>query len=254
MNRRNFLRYAQLGTIASLGLGLKPQLAARAQAGSLNIQWLGHTCFLFSGSGRRVLVNPFERRGCTADYRSPLVSTDFVFISSQLSDEGAYQGLPGRPKLLSQAGTYDVEGFKVQGIKTLHDRKNGYQFGENIAWKWQQGGLTIAHLGGIASKIDIEQQILIGSPDVMLVPVGGSAKAYTPAEAKEAVDALEPKIVIPMHYKTQWSDTNNCDLLGVKSFLDLVNPTQVLQQGQSLTLSANSLPTSGPIIYVMNYA
>lgn len=253
MNRRNFLRYAQIGVITSLGTALVPQLTAKAQSGSLNIQWLGHSCFLFSGSGLRVLVNPFQRKGCTANYRSPLVSTDLVFISSRLSDEGAYEGLPGRPKLLAQAGTYDTNGLRIQGIKTLHDRNNGYRFGENIAWKWKQGGLNILHLGGIASKIDIEQQILMGGADVLLVPVGGSAKAYNPSEAKTAIEQLKPKVVIPMHYRTSAADTNACDLQGVEDFLALMSPNSIVRTGrQSLNFSSSSIPASGPVIHVMS--
>lgn len=254
INRRNFLRYAQLGAITALGTALAPQLTARAQASSLNIQWLGHTCFLFSGSGIRVLVNPFQRKGCTANYRSPLVSTDLVFISSRLNDEGAYEGLPGSPKLLARAGTYDTNGLRIQGIKTFHDRNNGFRFGDNIAWKWQQGGVNILHLGGIASPIDLEQQILMGGADVVLVPVGGSAKAYNPTEAKTAIETLKPKIVIPMHYQTRWSDSNACDLQGVDDFLTLMNSSTIVRTGQSLNLSSGSLPQTGPVIQVMSYA
>ncbi|MFN9735914.1 MAG: MBL fold metallo-hydrolase, partial [Microcystis sp.] len=32
---------------------------------SLLVQWLGHSCFLFTGGGQRVLVNPFRAIGCT---------------------------------------------------------------------------------------------------------------------------------------------------------------------------------------------
>lgn len=253
MNRRNFLRYTQIGLIAGLGTALAPQLSSRAQSSSLNVQWLGHSCFLFSGSGLRVLVNPFQRKGCTANYPSPLVSTDLVFISSRLSDEGAYEGLPGSPKLLFQPGTYDTSGLRIQGIKTLHDRNNGYRFGNNVVWKWKQGGVNILHLGGIASKIDIEQQILMGGADILLVPVGGSAKAYTPAEAKTAIEQLNPKVVIPMHYRTAGADPNACDLQGIEDFLGLMNTASIVRTGrQSLNFSSASLPTSGPIIQVMN--
>lgn len=254
INRRNFLRYAQMGVIAGLGITLAPQLAAKAQSSSLNIQWLGHSCFLFSGSGLRVLVNPFDRKGCTANYRSPLVSTDLVFISSRLRDEGAYEGLPGNPKLLAQAGTYDTSGLRIQGIKTFHDRNNGYRFGTNVAWKWKQGGLNILHLGGIASGIDIEQQILMGAADILLIPVGGSGKAYNPEEAKTAIAQLNPKIVIPMHYRTSQADGNACDLQGVEDFLALMNTNSIIRTGkQSLNFSAASLPASGPVIQVMSY-
>lgn len=90
MERRQFLRLAQVGAIASLS----GHWAAHAQGG-LSLQWFGHTCFLFTGSGQRVLVNPFRPIGCTKGLRPPRVTADIVMISSRLLDEGYIEGLPG---------------------------------------------------------------------------------------------------------------------------------------------------------------
>ena len=55
MQRRQFIRYVQAGLIAGLGTGMATQWQPQATAsGSLGIRWLGHTCFLFTGSGVRV--------------------------------------------------------------------------------------------------------------------------------------------------------------------------------------------------------
>lgn len=254
INRRNFMRYAQAGLITGLGTMLLPQITSKAQAaGSVSIQWLGHTCFLFSGSGQRILVNPFQPAGCTAKYPNPKVSSDLVFISSRLLDEGSIEGLPGRPKLLFEPGSYQPNGLKVQGIKTLHDRFNGYRFGTNVAWKWSQGGVNILHLGGIASAIEIEQKILMGQPDILLIPVGGGPKAFTPEEAKAAISTLQPKVVIPMHYRTSAANPEACDLQSLEDFLSIMSGTQISRTGrQSLSFSASSLPASGPVIKVMS--
>ena len=199
MQRRQFMRYAQAGLIASLGAGLAAHWSVSpAQAvGAVNIRWLGHTCFMFTGSGQRVLVNPYKRLGCTRRYGSSQIPTDLVLVSSRLLDEGVVEGLPGRPKLLLKPGAYQTNGLRFQGIRTLHDRLEGYRFGTNVAWKWTQGGIDLLHLGGIASPIQEEQRILMGRPDVLMIPVGGSAKAYTPEEAKVAIATLNPKFVIP---------------------------------------------------------
>lgn len=68
IRRRQFLRYMQGGLIASLGTSLAGhwQTSTADAAESLSIKSLGHTCFLISGSGVRVLVNPFRALGCTA--------------------------------------------------------------------------------------------------------------------------------------------------------------------------------------------
>src|SRR6476646_6043985 len=201
MKRRQFMRYARAGVLAACGTGLASGFEAyQAQtSGGLSIQWLGHTAFLFTGSGQRVLTNPIRKLGCTTGYRSPNMSADLVLISSQLLDEGAVEEISGDPKLLYQPGAYQVSGLQLQGISIDHDRKGGRRVGTNVSWRWQQGGINVLHLGGAAAPITIEQKILMGRPDVLLIPVGGGPKAYNAQEAKQAVQILNPKVIIPDH-------------------------------------------------------
>ena len=97
MKRRQLIRYAGAGVIAAVGTawasGRQPY-QAQTSSGSVTVKWLGHSSFLFTGNGVRVLVNPFQALGCTAGYRPPQVEADLVLISSRLLDEGAATGLP----------------------------------------------------------------------------------------------------------------------------------------------------------------
>jgi L-ascorbate metabolism protein UlaG (beta-lactamase superfamily) len=215
---------------------------AQAQGGGVTAQWLGHTCFVFSGSGIRILVNPFRPIACTRGLPAPRVSADLVMISSRLMDEGFIEGLSGRPKLLFEPGSYRVSGLQIQGVKSNHDRVGGFRFGENVCWAWTQGGVRIVHLGGIASPITIEQKILFGKPDLLLIPVGGSDKAYNAEEARAAITALQPRMVVPTHYSTGASDPKTCNLSTVDEFLKLMAGTPIRRGGGSLSLSPGSLP------------
>uniref|UniRef100_A0A832H5U5 Zn-dependent hydrolase n=1 Tax=Oscillatoriales cyanobacterium SpSt-402 TaxID=2282168 RepID=A0A832H5U5_9CYAN len=255
MKRRGLMRYAGAGLLTALGMGVASGLQSyQAQTGgSVTIQWLGHTCYLFTGGGAgRILVNPFRTIGCTAGYRLPRVNADLVMISSQLLDEGAVEILPGNPKLLFEAGSYQVSGRQFQGIRTPHDLLDGKRFGINVAWRWKQGGIDILHLGGAAAPITPEQKILMGRPDLLLIPVGNGPKAYTPENAKAAIEVLNPKVVIPTHYRTR-AARNVCDLVPVDNFLSLMSGVPVRRSGNTITLSPGNLPKSGTVIQVMSY-
>lgn len=253
MKRRQFVRYAGTGLLSAIGTGLTSGVESyQAQTNSLSVQYLGHTCFLFTGSGKRILVNPFRSQGCTAGYRAPRVDSDLVLISSQLLDEGAVDLVPGNPRLLYESGAYEVSGLKIQGIGTDHDRIGGKRFGRNIAWKWNQGGVSVLHLGGIAGAITLEQKILMGTPDVVMIPVGGGAKAYNPEEAKEALRVLNPKIVIPTQYRTQ-AAKNQCDLGALDTFLNAMSGTPVKRGGNTIALQRRDLPKEGMVIQVLSY-
>ncbi len=252
MKRRQLMRFAGTGVLSAVGASIASQLeSAQAQSAGVSIQSLGHSCFLFTGSGIRILVNPFRSLGCTAGYPPPKVATDLVMISSQLLDEGAVEIVPGNPRLLYEPGVYQVGKLKIEGIRMDHDRIGGRRFGMNVAWKWNQGGINLLHLGGAAAPISVEQKILMGQPDVLFVPVGGGPKMYTPEEAKQAVEVLSPRIVVPTQYRTKAAAKEGCDILPVDNFLTLMSGTPVRRGGKTLSLSRKELPSKGMVIQVM---
>lgn len=259
MKRRELLKYASVTLGSTLGLGLAAnyqsyQAQTSPQSGSLTITALGHTAFLFAGGGRRVLVNPFKAVGCTAGYAEPTASADLVLLSSRLFDEGFLSDRYANAQVIDEPGDYTVGGLAIQGVNMPHDRLNGRRFGNNVAWVWNQAGVKVVHLGGAVAPITIEDKILIGRPDVLLVPVGGGPKAYTPEEAVEAVSSLNPKIVIPTHYRTQAANAETCDIVGAREFLALMSGTPTTVGDNTFSISPGSLPSSGMRIEVLSYA
>ncbi|MBV9386497.1 MAG: MBL fold metallo-hydrolase [Chroococcidiopsidaceae cyanobacterium CP_BM_ER_R8_30] len=265
MKRRKLLGLTGAGLMTTLVTGWTIEFQAdsaqpsrkskpRTQSGnSLSIQWLGHSCFLFSGGGVRILANPFRPLGCTAKYRPPKVAADLVMISSQLLDEGSTDGLPGSPRLIYEPGVYQFNGIKLQGISMDHDRIGGKRFGTNVAWRWTQAGINILNLGGAAAPITVDQKILMEGPDVMLVPVGGGPKAYNPEEAKQAIQTLNPKLIIPTQFRTQAADAN-CDLAPLDAFLSVMSGFQVRHSNtDTISLTPADLPSSGPVIQAFSY-
>ncbi|MFP4132864.1 MAG: MBL fold metallo-hydrolase [Halothece sp.] len=254
MKRRQLLRYVGLGTLAAMGgILLSPQSYQAQNSPRLEIEWLGHTAFLFKSNENRVLVNPFRPIGCTAGYPAPEVNADLVMISSQLFDEGGgVANLPNDPRVLFESGSYQFQGMNIEGIRMPHDREGGRRFGTNIAWKWEQAGVKILHLGGAAAPLETEDRILMGRPDVLILPVGGSPKAYTPELAKQAMERLRPRLVIPSHYLTEAADEENCDLVGVEEFTNLLEGTPYQQVNKNvISFTANDLPEQTEI-RVMN--
>ncbi|HEY9889302.1 MAG TPA: MBL fold metallo-hydrolase [Candidatus Obscuribacterales bacterium] len=245
MQRRRFVQQAGAGFITALGLGVASTWQrAQAQSGGVTVRWLGHTCFLFEGNGRRILSNPFRPAGCTAGYAAPNVAADVVLISSRLLDEGGnLENLPGNPPILAELGEFELAPIRMKSIEVDHDRNGGRRFGKNLIWRWQQGGLTIVQMGGAAAPITIEAQIQLGRPDVLFVPVGGGPKAYNAEEAIAAIRALSPRIVIPTHYLTAAADSATCDIEGLQPFLEGMRTVPTRQaNGNSVSLSTASLP------------
>ena len=220
-------------SLSSLGLGTALLAASPALAGGgVTITSYGHSALLISGGGASVLVNPFKAVACAASLAEPRVSATVVLASSRLLDEGAPVA---RGKLLVDPGSYKVGGLAIEGIAGPHDRVNGRRFGQSTLWRWKQGGLDIAHLGGTAAKLSPSDKVMLGRPDVLIIGVGGGAKVYTGAEAAEVVRELKPRRVIPVQY-VSGKTPKDCDQTSVQPFLDAMAGTPVKRGGRTLSL------------------
>jgi len=253
MKRRQFIRYGGMGVATAIASGLMPRQAI-AQADGVTVQYLGHTCFLFTGNGLKVLVNPYQTVGCTAGYALPDLQPDVVLISSFLLDEGAVELVKGNPEVISQRGTHRFGELEFKGFSLAHDRENGRRFGNNIAWRWTQGGVNILHLGGAAGELATEDKILLSGSDILLAPVGGGIKAYNPQEARKVVKTLNPRMVIPTHYRTAAANKENCDIAPVDEFLSLAGDLEVAEVGSDrFNVKKSYLQDGQTIVRVLDY-
>jgi L-ascorbate metabolism protein UlaG (beta-lactamase superfamily) len=206
----------------------------RAQGGGgVTITSYGHSALLIQGGGARVLLNPFRAVGCAAGLAEPRVGADVILASSTLRDEGAAGVASGR--MLVKPGSYRVAGLQIEGIAAPHDRVGGKRFGFSTLWRWKQGGLDFAHLGGTAGRISPSDKVLLGRPDVLIIGVGGGAKVYTGKEAAEVVRELQPRRVIPVQYRSA-PPSEGCDVGSAEPFLHAMAGTTVRRSGRSLSL------------------
>ena len=253
MKRRQFIRYGGLGLTAAIASNLMPGQAI-AQADGVTVQYLGHTCFLFTGNGLKVLVNPYQALGCTAGYVLPDLQPDVVLVSSFLLDEGAIESVKGNPEVITNRGTHKFGGLEFKGFALDHDREQGRRFGKNIAWRWSQGGVNILHLGGAAGNLATEDKILLSGADILLAPVGGGIKAFNPQEARKIVKTLNPRMVIPTHYRTAAANKENCDIAPVEEFLSLASDLEVARVGSDrFTVKKSYLQDGQTIVRVLDY-
>ena len=222
-----------LTAVAGLTVGLQSAVAA---GGGVTISSYGQRALLIQGGGQSVLINPFRAVGCAAGLAEPRVNANVILASSMLADEGAQGVATGR--FLVSPGSYRIGGLKLEGFSSPHDRLEGRRFGNATIWRWQQGGLSIAHVGATAGPITGADRVLLGNPDVLIVGVGGGSKIYEGPEAASLVKQLNPKRVIPVQY-VNGDAPAGCDQGGVQPFLDAMAGTTVQNVGRSISLPEN---------------
>ena len=99
--------------------------------------------------------------------------------------------------------------------------------------------ISICHLGDLGHVLTAEQVEELDNVDVLLLPVGGVSTINAPV-AVEVLRQLDPKVVVPMHYKTE---ALSWELEPVEKFLKEMGAEQVVSQPK-LSLTKSSLPAS----------
>jgi L-ascorbate metabolism protein UlaG (beta-lactamase superfamily) len=170
-----------------------------------------------------------------------------VTVSHQHAGHSYVGGIGGEPKVIKGPGEYEIGGILVIGMPTFHDGDGGKQRGKNIVYLIEVDEVAICHLGDLGHVLTTQQVEEIGNVDVLLVPVGG-VSTINASMAAEVVRQLEPKIVVPMHYKTA---VLKQELEPVDRFLKEMGVKDVTSRPKLSVTKAN-LPVSIQVL-LMNY-
>lgn len=172
------------------------------------IQYYGHSCFKITtkpaGRGKddvAVFFDPFDK---SVGLRPPQGQADLVLVSHNHADHNNVEALKGEPYVIDIPGEYSAKGANIIGIASYHDEKNGEERGENTIFVLEVEDLRICHLGDLGTDLSEKQLEKINGVDILMIPIGGK---YT-IDGKKAVDIvkkIEPRIIIPMHYKIKGS-------------------------------------------------
>jgi L-ascorbate metabolism protein UlaG (beta-lactamase superfamily) len=185
----------------------------------MEITWLGHSGIKIKGS-KTLIIDPFLT-GNPAASASPdeITEADIVIVThyhgDHLGDSFAICRQTGATCVgiheiavdaeaegitaegMNIGGTIDVKGVKVHMVQALHSAEKGDPAGVVI----EMDGKKIYHAGDTGLTYDMK---LIGEffkPDLSFIPIGDRYTMGIPSAAK-AVEFVQTKKVIPIHYNT----------------------------------------------------
>ncbi len=211
----------------------------------MEISWLGHSCFKLKSAQATIVTDPYSPE---LGYSLDGASAQIVTVSHSHPGHSYVQGVAGNPKVISGPGEYEVSGVLIVGMKTYHDDTEGKTRGKNTVYLFTMDEMVICHLGDIGHLLTSEQIADIEIVDVLLLPVGGISTIDASVSAK-IVRQLEPKIVIPMHYKT---DVIKRELDPVDRFIKEMGAKEITPQPKLLVTKGN-LPPGGTRVVLLSY-
>jgi L-ascorbate metabolism protein UlaG (beta-lactamase superfamily) len=230
-----------------------------AKDASITLTWYGQSTFVLSTStGLKALLDPASS---STGYNIPkLDGIDLVTVSHEHSDHNDVSLATGSPVVLRGLAAGDwakidqtVKSVRVRTVGVYHDDTQGSKRGKNAIFIFDVDGLRLAHLGDLGHPLSPEQIKDVGPVDVILIPVGGFYTIDAKATV-EVVNQLNPKIVVPMHYKTADLAASLASVLApVDDFVKAMgDKATVAEVGQTITIEKSKLPANRTIM-VMKY-
>lgn len=226
----------------------------------MKITYLAHSCFLVETSKARLIIDPFLTGSPLAPVTAADVEVDYVLCShgheDHTCDALAISKRCGAPIIANYeiAEYFAAQGASTHGMNpgggfnfpfgrvklTLAFHSSSVNAGLNPIYLGNPCGLliradgkTIYHAGDTALFLDMQ---LIGKTglDVAMVPIGDNFTMGID-DAAAALDLLNPKVTLPMHYNTWPSIAVDAELF-VEAAARTDHTVQVLKPGESLTI------------------
>ncbi|MGB2885200.1 MAG: MBL fold metallo-hydrolase [Dehalococcoidia bacterium] len=210
----------------------------------MEIVWLGHSCFRIRGKEATIVTDPFDK---TLGYPVKKPTASIVTVSHQHPQHSYLGGVTGNPRVISRPGEYEIANVFINGIATFHDAEMGEQRGKNTVYLIQIEEVSICHLGDLGHVPTAEQIEQMSDADILMVPVGGGATIGATA-AVETISLLQPKLVIPMHFKTE---VIKMELAPLEPFLKEMGVKEFVSQPK-LSVTKSSLPIETSVV-VLDY-
>ncbi len=179
------------------------------------ITYYGHSLFaLEAADGHSLVTDPFD---ASVGYSMGHLQGDVVTVSHEHHDHNNTSLVEGSPVVIRGEGVYDpLPNVRVTGIPSFHDEDQGTHRGRNTLYLIEMEGLRLLHLGDLGHILDQAALNALGRIDILMVPVGG----YYTIDSNQAValcQALNPRIILPMHYRTQ--ESGRLPIATVEDFL-----------------------------------
>ncbi|MGD9893790.1 MAG: MBL fold metallo-hydrolase [Dehalococcoidia bacterium] len=212
----------------------------------MDVTWLGHACIRLRGKDGVVLMDPC---GKGTGYSIGKQSADIVTASRPGPEHAFVETIAAPYRLLDAPGEYEISGVLLNGVQTAPPGKARQDpaTSRNVAFVVEMDDLRVCHLGGLDHTPGQDLIEEMSDIDVLFAPVGGHG-ALDAAGAAEVISLLQPRLVVPIRYRT---DAAAIDLDPLDPFVKQLGLT-VSEPQSKLTVSRSNIPDDTQIA-VLDY-
>ncbi len=214
----------------------------------MRITWYGHAAFLIETDGLRSILDPY-RSPDSGGYQPIGERANLVVVSHENDRYHSHLGQIVPPFETLRALELPPEGAVFRGIRfeAIHVFETPERLPEDevaIVHFWAEG-LHVAFLGDLGHTLSAKEIAPLRGAQIVLAAAGGPPTIAV-GELPAIFDAISPRIVIPMHFKTP---KINLNISPLEDFLAAMGSTPVERPGAAtIEVTRDSLPGERKIV------
>jgi L-ascorbate metabolism protein UlaG (beta-lactamase superfamily) len=170
----------------------------------MRITWYGHAAFLIETQGVRIILDPYRSPDC-GGYEPIDEPADLVIVSHENDRYHSHLGqiIPPFETIRALALPPEGTGFRDIRIQAIHVFETSERLPEDEVTivHLRSEDLHVAFLGDLGHPLTEPELAPLRGADVVLAAAGGPPTLDYP-DIPPLLDAIGPRIVIPMHFKT----------------------------------------------------
>jgi L-ascorbate metabolism protein UlaG (beta-lactamase superfamily) len=199
----------------------------------MDITWHGHSCFTIKTKRGTVVFDPYDPE--QAGLKLPPLKADILLVSHNHEGHNNVKAVEGSPQIIDWPGEYEVKGIAVTASKVAYSETEKGKHGYGLIFTVEADGLRLCYLGDMGEVPDTALVESIGDIDILFLPIGGRT-VMDPKQAHLVIEELEPRAVIPMHYKVAGSKSGESE---IEPFLKMVGASAP-EAGEKFSITGRS--------------
>ncbi|MEM7029103.1 MAG: MBL fold metallo-hydrolase [Chloroflexota bacterium] len=213
----------------------------------MKIKFYAHASFRLEGDDLSVITDPYTPGPEVSNFDPINEPADIVIMSSAVDRfHSDPSHITDEPTVIN-AMEIPPEGQMVKGlfIRSFPVQENlNWDYGrdpdDNAMYLFNIGGIRVLHIGDIGNAFaDAHLEALADQVDLMFALTGDNSTIGLD-DLQMAIDAIQPQVIIPMHYDVPRGKLN---ILPVTAFTDRHAASDITWvNGSELTITPESLP------------
>jgi L-ascorbate metabolism protein UlaG (beta-lactamase superfamily) len=214
----------------------------------MRLTWYGHAAFLIETQGLRIILDPY-RSPESGGYLPIDETADLVIVSHENDRYHSHLGQIVPPFEVVRAleipdGGEVHHGIRFESIHVFETPERKPEDEVSIV-HFRSEEMHLVFLGDLGHSLSALELAPIRHAHIVLVPAGGPPTIDFP-DMPPLLDAIGPRLVFPMHYKTP---KINLNIQPLERFLSVLSGDPVVRVGASfLDVTRATLPEQRTII------